>query len=126
MLFFRSAYNISVPQPIHTIYTGKRGRPRKIVDARVLHEAFQMGRQISTTVLANILGIDRKTLRTQRQELGIETGYSDISDSDLDNLVRTGVPSGESYWRSRLHHWTSTCHAFPAYSTSALIRLVFA
>lgn len=68
--------------------TGKRGRPRKNVDPGVLHEAFQKGRNISTTVLADILGIDRKTLRTQRQELGIETGYSDISDSDLDDLVR--------------------------------------
>ena len=86
--FFRSASNVSVPQPVHTLRTGKRGRPRKNVDPRVLHEAFQKGRQISTTVLADILGIDRKTLRKQRQELGIETGYSDISDSDLDDLVR--------------------------------------
>jgi len=85
--FFRSASNVSVPQPVHTLRTGKRGRPRKNVDPRVLHEAFKKGRQISTTVLADILGIDRKTLRKQQQELGIETGYSDISDSDLDDLV---------------------------------------
>ena len=88
MTFSRTTSKISVPQPIHTVHTGKRGRPRKNIDPRVLHEAFQKGRQISTTVLASILGIDRKTLMTQRKELGIETGYSDISDSELDDLVQ--------------------------------------
>ena len=87
MTFSRTISNISAPQPIHTVHTGKRGRPRKNIDPRVLHEAFQKGRQISTTVLASILGIDWKTLMTQRKELGIETGYSDISDNDLDDLV---------------------------------------
>ena len=88
MLFFRSTSDISVPQPVCTLHTGKRGRPRKHVDPMVLHEAFQKGRQISTTVLASILGIDRRTIRTQRQEMDIEMGYSDINNSDLDNLIQ--------------------------------------
>jgi len=115
-VIFRSASNVSVPQPVYTLRTGKRGRPRKHVDPRVLHEAFGKGRKISTAVLADILGIDRKTLRTQRQELDIDTGYSDISDSDLDNLVREYRQENP---RACLCHWTPTCHAFPAYSTSA-------
>jgi len=56
--------NVTIPQHIYTTRTGKRGQPKKCVDPKVLHEAFQKGRQISITVLASILGIDRKTLQT--------------------------------------------------------------
>jgi sarcosine oxidase delta subunit len=67
----------------------KRGRPRKNVDPKILHEAFQKGRRISTTVLASILGIDRKTLRARKKELGIVSDFDKISDEELDDLVRT-------------------------------------
>lgn len=43
-------------------HTGKRGRPRKDVDPRILKEAFKKGRRIPQTVLAKILGINRETL----------------------------------------------------------------
>ena len=111
--FFRSASNISVPQPIHTPHMGKQGQPRKNIDPRVLHKAFQKGQNISTTVLANILGIDWKTLQKQRQELGIETGYSDISDSDLDDLVQEyhqeNPTGGHAYVIGHLHAMHSLC-----------------
>jgi hypothetical protein len=68
--------------------TRKRGRPKKYIDPKVLHEAFQNGRRIPTTVLASILGVDRKTLRAQKNELGINSGFDRISDEDLDALVR--------------------------------------
>ena len=84
----RSANNVTIPQPIHTTRTGKRGQPKKCVDPKVLHEAFQKGRRIPITVLASILGIDRKTLRTRMQEVDIDSGYDEISDEDLDTLVR--------------------------------------
>jgi len=64
--FSRSANRVSLPQPVGPVYTTvtrKCGRPRKSVDPKLLHEAFQKGRRISTTVLANILGINRKTLQ---------------------------------------------------------------
>ena len=87
-MFSRSAIGISIPQPIQTTGTRKRGRPRKNIDPKVLHEAFQKGRQILTTVLASVLGIDRKTLRARRNEIGIDSGFDTISDDNLDDLVR--------------------------------------
>jgi len=103
--FSRSA-NITIPQPIHTTHTSKRGRPWKNVDPEVLHEAFQKGRHISTTVLASILGIDRKTLQARKNEIGIDSGFDDISDDDLDNLVREyhqeNPVGGRSYIIGRL------------------------
>ena len=86
--FSRSVANITIPQPIHITGARKRGRPRKNIDPNVLHEAFQKGRQISTTVLASILGVDQKTLQARKNELGIDSGFDKISDSDLDDLVR--------------------------------------
>lgn len=67
--------------------TGKRGRPRKNVDPKVLHEAFQGNRRIPKTVLANLLGIDRKTLQTRLKEQEINSGFSEISDEELDTLL---------------------------------------
>jgi hypothetical protein len=85
---FSATANVRVPDPVHTTHTGKRGRPKKAVDPKVLHNAFQRGRQIPKTVLANILGIDRKTLQTRLTELDIKSGFSEISDQELDTLVR--------------------------------------
>lgn len=85
---FRSATSINTPQHIYTTRTGKRGQPKKHVDPKVLHDAFQKGRRIPTTVLASILGIDRKTLRARMQELDIDSSFDKISDDNLDNLVQ--------------------------------------
>ena len=84
----RSDTNINTPQHIYTTHTGKRGQPKKHVDPKVLHNAFQKGRRIPTTVLASILGIDRKTLRVRMQEMDIDSSFDKISDEDLDTLVR--------------------------------------
>jgi hypothetical protein len=84
----RSDDNVTIPQPVHQAHTGKRGRPRKNVDPKVLHEAFQTGRRIPTSVLASILGISRATLHARKDEMGINSGYSDISDDDLDSLIQ--------------------------------------
>ena len=88
MVSSRSASNVTIPQPIHTTRTGKRGQPKKHVDPKVLHEAFQKGRQIPIKILASILGIDQKTLRARMEEMDIDPGYDKISDEELDTLVR--------------------------------------
>lgn len=85
-MVFRSASNVTIPHPIHMTHTGKR--PKKCVDPKVLHEAFQKGRQIPIKILASVLGIDRKTLRTRMEELDIDSGYDKISDEELDTLVQ--------------------------------------
>lgn len=69
------------------MHTGKKGQPRKNVDPKVLHEAFEKGKQIPLTVLASVLGIDRKTLRARIKETDIDLDFSKISDSDLDNYI---------------------------------------
>lgn len=81
---------VTTLQPVNTNTTGARksGRPRKNIDAGVLHEAFRKGRHISTTLLASVLGVDRKTLQAWKNELKIGSGFDDISDDDLDKLVQ--------------------------------------
>ena len=86
--FSRTATNITIPQPIHITCTRKCGRPRKNINPEVLHDAFQKGRRISTTVLASILGIDRKTLQVRKNEMGIESSFDEISNNDLDKLIQ--------------------------------------
>jgi len=87
-IFFRLAANITIPNHIYSICSGKRGRPKKFVDPKVLHDAFQKGRRIPTTVLATVLGINRKTLQAWIQEADINFRYDEITDEELDALVR--------------------------------------
>jgi hypothetical protein len=102
----RSGTDVTIPQHIHTTRTGKRGQPKKRVDPKILHDAFQKGRQIPITVLASILGIDRKTLRVQMQEMDIDSGYDNVSDEELDALVQQyqqeNPGGGRSYIIGRL------------------------
>ena len=63
------------------------------------------------TVLASILGIDHKTLQARKKEMGIESGYDEISDDDLDRLVleyhQENPAGGCSYIIGRLHAMNS-------------------
>lgn len=95
------------------MHTGKKGQPRKNVDPKVLHEAFEKGKQIPLTVLASVLGIDRKTLRARIKETDIDLDFSKISDSDLDNYVQEyryeNPAGGHSYIIGRLRAVHSLC-----------------
>jgi len=64
------------------------GRPRIEVDVEDIE--FLQGLRFSWTNVAKVLGISRSTLYRRLEEEGIsrETRYSDMSDSDLDSLVR--------------------------------------
>ena len=64
------------------------GRPRIEVDVEDIE--FLRGLRFSWTNVAKVLGISRSTLYRRLEEEGIsrETHYSDMSDSDLDSLVR--------------------------------------
>jgi len=57
-IFFRLAANITIHNHIYSMRSGKRGRPKKFVNPKVLHDAFQKGRRIPTTLLATVLGIN--------------------------------------------------------------------
>ena len=103
----RSASNVTIPQPIHTTCTRKHGQPKKCVDPKVLHKAFQKERWIPITVLASILGIDQKTLQIRIQEEDIDSGYNEISDEELDTLVwqyhQENPGGGHAYILGHLH-----------------------
>ncbi|KAF8800927.1 hypothetical protein BYT27DRAFT_7042469, partial [Phlegmacium glaucopus] len=104
--FSRLATNVTILQHTYTTRTGKPGQPKKNINPKVLHEAFKKGKQISLTLLASILGIDRKTLRVQMKEMGIDSGFDDISNNDLDNLERRSyqVPRPNALWHIDGHH----------------------
>jgi len=80
--------NVFIPQPITVEKKNTRGRPRKIVNADLLKEAMEPTRRISQVLLAEKLGIHRNTLRGKLKENSINTSFSDISDGDLDQIVK--------------------------------------
>ena len=80
--------NVWVPQPVTVEKKNKRGRPRKVVNADLLKEAMNPTRGISQALLAKKLGIHRNTLRAKLKENSINTSFSDISDNDLDEIIK--------------------------------------
>ena len=67
------------------MFTGKRGRPKLLVDSEQLE--FLRDMQLSWTEIARLFGISRMTLYSRRVELGLTENYSFISDSDLVGAV---------------------------------------
>ena len=81
--------NIGVVKPITILRTGKRGRPRKVIDLDFLREAMSTKRRISLTKLAGAMGIHCHTLRYYMRLHGVSNRFSTISNHDLDLLVKT-------------------------------------
>ena len=79
--------NYAIPEVVNIERTGRPGRPRKTVNLDLLQNAMDPQRRIPKTVLSNTLGIHRHTLRTRLQENNIESGYTNISDAELDEIV---------------------------------------
>lgn len=67
---------------------GHTGCPQKIVHKAVLCDVFNTGCNIPQTELARILKIDWKTLKKHLDDLNIDVGYSNISNDDLDALIK--------------------------------------
>ncbi|KAJ7430994.1 hypothetical protein B0H11DRAFT_2262604 [Mycena galericulata] len=74
--------------PIHIEKTGRRGRPRKVLDPVWLEDAVSGHRKITLQILADALGIHRNTLRNYLKMYNVYNRYSDLSDHDLDILTR--------------------------------------
>ena len=68
--------------------TGKRGRPRKIIDEVYLQEAMASGRHISQTRLAKALGLHRHSIRHNLNIYSIKRKFTTLSDIQLDSIVR--------------------------------------
>lgn len=88
------------------IRTGQRGRPAKHIDPDFLNEAFQPGRNISISQVARLLKVHRHTVRKSLQTYGIHKVYSDISNDELDNIIRDYMKerpdSGLQYTRGHI------------------------
>ncbi|KAL4261185.1 hypothetical protein AB1N83_010317 [Pleurotus pulmonarius] len=74
--------------PVAIRRIGRRGRPRKTIDQRLLHEAMAPHRAVSKSALARHLKIARGTLLKCLAEEDITTGFSGIEDNELDILTR--------------------------------------
>lgn len=79
--------HVIFPQVVQVEHTGKRGRPRKIIDERVLRAMMSPGQQMSQTVVAKLAGVHRNTVRKLLREYKVEYKHSDISDDDLDTHI---------------------------------------
>ncbi|KAF5347492.1 hypothetical protein D9758_015069 [Tetrapyrgos nigripes] len=89
--------------------SGKRGRPRKVPIYEVLKDAFASHRGISQSEMADVLGIHRNTLSRYLKQYNINSHkFSNISDSDLDTIVRDfrvhHPQAGVRYLRSHLRN----------------------
>jgi hypothetical protein len=70
------------------VLSGKRGRPRKVINYAYLQEAMSPKRRITLSKLARLLGIHRHTLRTYLRHYGVDYKFTALSDDDLDTLVK--------------------------------------
>jgi DNA-binding transcriptional MerR regulator len=84
----REPTNVSFISPITVVRTGRRGRPRKVIDDSYLQEAMSAQRRISISKLARALGVHRHTVRHYLKEANINTQFSTLSPGELDTLVR--------------------------------------
>lgn len=69
--------------------TGKRGYPAKEINIQFLSEAVSQQRNIKLGDLAAILGVHRNTLRAYMKRNNVFKQYSNLSNEDLDVLLRT-------------------------------------
>ncbi|KAF4597019.1 hypothetical protein EYR40_007469 [Pleurotus pulmonarius] len=82
--------NIRYINPTTVEHTGKRGRPRKVIDPNFMVEATRPSRNLTLTTLAKSLGVHRNTVQSYLKEYGISRKFSDVPDGDLDTLI-TGL-----------------------------------
>lgn len=80
--------DVTVPSPVTIVRSGRRGRPRKVVDPVFLQNAFDGQRNISIRKLAKRLKIDRLTLAARMKEHNVSRAFTEISDDDLDQIIR--------------------------------------
>lgn len=97
---------VTRPSVVRSSTPRSRGRPRKEIDTRILRHAIQKSNGVSISKLAKILKVHRNTLAKKVKEAGLLRHFTDISDNELDEKIRTyklDCPtSGYSYVRGFL------------------------
>lgn len=84
----REQDNVHFPEVVHTIQTGKRGRPRKWINPRFLRMALSVSNNISITALAEAIHVSRKTVYRYMKLFGISRQYSPLTDGQIDVLLQ--------------------------------------
>lgn len=74
--------------PVVTVRTGRRGRPRKAINETYLRNALASDRMISIAELARMLGVSRQLVYRYMKTYGIKREYSEITDGQLDAILR--------------------------------------
>ncbi|KAG8712861.1 hypothetical protein FRC08_014000 [Ceratobasidium sp. 394] len=74
-------------ETVQSISSGAVGKPRKVINPEILIKAFNGKRKISKTRLAKALEISRPTLNKNLSDLGIEHKFSNLTMSELNDLV---------------------------------------
>jgi hypothetical protein len=85
---YREEQNVDMLEFTRVTNTGKRGRPKKIIDLDFLREATSSQHQIKHVELAKIVHVHRETLQRYMYQHGIKRQYSNLHDHDLDALVK--------------------------------------
>ncbi|KAG1848048.1 hypothetical protein DFJ58DRAFT_796677, partial [Suillus subalutaceus] len=81
-------HRVDIPELTGIENTGKRGRPKKIIDLDFLIEATSAQHHIRHVELAKIVDVHPATLRRYMRQHSIERCYSNLRDRDLDALVK--------------------------------------
>ncbi|KAG1726809.1 uncharacterized protein EDB91DRAFT_1254183 [Suillus paluster] len=81
--------NVIIPELVTLDHQGRRGHPRKNINLEFVHEALSNKRHIMLPDLARLLQVSRTTLWKFIRQHGLEKRFTTISDTDLDQLVRT-------------------------------------
>ncbi|KAL0568312.1 hypothetical protein V5O48_013680 [Marasmius crinis-equi] len=89
--------HVRVPKPVKILWTGKRGRPAKVVDRNYLTEAMRPERAITIARLTRALPIHRNTLRKYIRVVAIQTSTNNRASTVLENFLHAvdnhGAPS---------------------------------
>ncbi|KAH6907738.1 hypothetical protein BKA70DRAFT_1427545 [Coprinopsis sp. MPI-PUGE-AT-0042] len=80
--------NVHQLQPITVVKTGKRGRPRKVINEEFLRNAFGPTRRLNKNLVSTKIGVHWNTMRKNLKHYGIKKAYSDLTDDALDALVK--------------------------------------
>lgn len=70
------------------IQTGRRGRPKIVIDEDWLREAVTPDKSYSLKTIARLCGVSSKTVRAQCRHYGIEFGYAEMTQYQMDALCR--------------------------------------
>jgi hypothetical protein len=83
-----SSSHVTQVEPVTVVRTGRPGRPRKLINKDWLAEGTRAAHGISQRQLAHALGLHHNTVNNYKKLHNINTEFSEITDAELDGIVR--------------------------------------